>query len=117
MTATTQSMQALELANEVRRGVRAFIRETRQLPPREAANVIADAIDLDHEDRILGAARVRDLLGAVPKLYTVSVEKVLVLASCAASDKRLRELTYRQRTLISSALRSWDCQGIGPRVH
>jgi hypothetical protein len=108
MTAPPQHEQALALANEIRRGVRAFVRETRALPRREAANVLADAFELDYEDRILGAARVRFLLTAPPNLYERSVEKLLALASCAKNaDVRLRDLTPRQRTIIATQLRLW----------
>jgi hypothetical protein len=108
MTTTTQHMQALELASEIRSGVRKFVRETRALPRREAANVLADAFELDYGDRILGAARVRFLLTAAPLLRREPVEKLLTLASCSKNaDVRLRDLTERQRTVIVMQLRLW----------
>jgi hypothetical protein len=108
MTTTTQHMQALELASEIRSGVRKFVRETRALPRREAANVLADAFELDYADRILGAGRVRLLLTAAPLLRPEPMEKLLTLASCSKNaDVRLRDLTERQRTVIVMQLRLW----------
>jgi hypothetical protein len=109
MTALTvrQNIQALEHANEIRRGVLKFVRETRALPRREAANVLADAFELDYGDRILGAGRVRLLLTAA-RLRSEPTEKLLTLASCSKNaDVRLRDLTERQRTVIVLQLRLW----------
>lgn len=108
MTALPQNMQALEMGNEIRLGVWAFVSTTRKLSRREGANVVADVFDLDHADRILGAARVRQLLTACPRLYPEPTERLLELASCSKRfDVRLRELTERQRTIISASLRLW----------
>lgn len=110
-----QQMQALENANEIRCGVRAFVRETRTLSRREAANVVADVFHLDYEDRILGAGRVRLLLDAAPRLQQKSKERLLVLASCSKDPGlRLRDLTARQRNVIAAQLRLWgEGWGVG----
>lgn len=107
MTATTQQMLALSVANEKRRGVAAFKVEVAGLRPREAADVVAEAILKDYEDRIIGTARIRPLLLSVPGLGNVKVMRCLKLAGVEYPDKRLRDLTARQRTAVALQLRIW----------
>lgn len=113
MTATAEHLaHARAISNEIRSGIAQFVKETHALPSREGANVVADVFALDAGDRILGAARVRYLLKAVRRLPSERVEKLLVLASARKPDKRLRDLTPRQRDVIAVQLRLWG-EGIG----
>lgn len=104
MTALPQNMRALEVANEVRHGIAEFIRDTRALGSRESARVLVGVFEHDHQDRILGAARVRKLLKAVPWLRDERVEKLLRLVDATDVDTRLRDLTAHQRDVIAMQL-------------
>lgn len=113
MAASPQQLaRAREMANEIRSGVARFVHETHALPSHEGANVVANVVELDYNDRILGAARVRYLLKAVRRLRAENTEKLLVLANARGADKRLRDLTPRQRKVIAASLRVWS-EGVG----
>jgi hypothetical protein len=104
MTATTQPMQALVHANEVRTGVADFRRETATLERYDAIVTVIDAIKSRYDDKVLGAAKVRHLLMAIPWIGEDKAHRLLITAQVSNYDKRLRDLTARQRNLLVDIL-------------
>lgn len=107
MTATTQQMTALATANERRLGVAEFKRETRRLGTRGAALRVASVFEEYDGDPVMGAARTRHLLMCVPHLGYQKVAHMLGAVDVRNWDKRLRDLTPRQREGLALLLRTW----------
>jgi hypothetical protein len=99
-----QARDALLLANDTRLGVATLKREIRALPQHEAVLVVIDALEHRHDDPLLGAARVRHLLCSVTYFGDVRARKLIQAAQVYNGDKRLRELTARQRGLLVDLL-------------
>jgi hypothetical protein len=107
MTTTPQHMRALTLANEHRLGVAAFKARVRDLPARAGAELIAYTIEHEYDSEILGALRTRHALLSVRSLGVEKMTRCLVFAGVPNFDRRLRELTPRQRKAVASQVRLW----------
>jgi ATP-dependent protease Clp ATPase subunit len=101
-----QAMEALQRANDVRLRVAAFKREIAGLERWEAIVKVIDAIDARYNDPLLGAARVRHLLVGIAGIGDHKARKILTAAQVYNHDKRLRDLTLRQRKLLVGVLES-----------
>jgi hypothetical protein len=99
-----QRMHALQHANDVRSCVAGFKRETASLPREEAVVAVIDAIEHRHADPLLGAARVRHLLMSIDHIGETKARKLIHVAQVYSGDKRLRDLTARQRGLLVQVL-------------
>jgi hypothetical protein len=100
-------MQALGSANNKRIGVAEFRREIRSLGPVEGAKLLAQAIEHDHDDYIIGSGRIGHLMRAVPRLGERKVTKCLLTAGVYNQERKLRELTARQRGAVVIQLEMW----------
>ena len=107
MTAIPQHMKALASANEKRLGTAELRRQIRALGPAEGALTLARAIEHDHDDRIIGSGRIGHLMRAVPRLGHAKVTKCLLAAGVHNHERRLRELTPRQRGAVVIQLEMW----------
>lgn len=99
-----QALSALQHANEVRAHVSVFKRETAALPHHEAVIAVIDAIEHRHGEKLLGAARVRHLLTSIDRIGDVNARKLIQASQVYNGEKRLRDLTARQRGLLVSLL-------------
>lgn len=106
-----QPFEALKLANDVRIHISAFKHEIATLPQHEAVVRIIDAIEERHAEKLLGAARVRYLLTAIDRIGDEKARKILMVAEVYNHDKRLRDLTARQRKLLVSVLERCGWRG------
>jgi hypothetical protein len=106
MTALSQPIQALNHANEVRKGIADIKWKVRSLPSHTSAEYTADIIDGKLDD-ISGSLRIRPLVSCVRRLGDVKVTRCLVNAGIVNTDRRLRELTPRQRKAVAVQLRLW----------
>ena len=97
-----QRMLALEKANHVRVTNARLFREITGLEERDARALCA-AVFTDPTDE-QNAAKVDQLLRAVPRFGAVKVRGLLVHADIRVSGRRVGELSQRQRTLIASVL-------------
>jgi hypothetical protein len=107
MTTIPQKMQALSLANERRIGAAEFKRETSVLGTRGAARRVALVLEAQEDDPVMGSAKIRHLLTCVPNLGQKKAGKLLAAVHAQNGDKRLRDLTYRQRVGLALMLRTW----------
>lgn len=98
-----QLKAALASANETRSCIAEFKRDTAVLPRHEAVLAVIEAVETRYEER-LGAARVRHLLTAVGGIGDQKARKLLTVSDIYNHDKRLRDLTARQRALLVSWL-------------
>lgn len=103
MTALTQPLQALELANTVRSHNHVRKQEIRNLPQREAFLVVADIVDSPHGP--VGAMHIDQLLEAITRIGSDSACRLLLRAGVYMHTRRIRELTPRQRAAVAAALR------------
>src|SRR5439155_15971209 len=85
---------------EVRTGVADFRRETASLERYDAIVTVIDVIESRYDDKVLGAAKVRHLLMAIPWIGEGKAHRLLITAQVNNYDKRLRDLTARQRNLL-----------------
>jgi uncharacterized protein YgbK (DUF1537 family) len=106
-----QPMRALALANDVRTHIADFKHEIAALPQHEAVVRVIDAIENRHGEKLLGAARVRYLLIGIARIGDEKARKILMIAEIYNQDKRLRDLTARQRTLLVSVLERCGWRG------
>jgi len=107
MTTIPQHLQALASANQTRMGTAELRRQIRDAGPAKGAMLLARAIDRDHDDHILGSGRIGHMMRAVPRLGPTKVTKCLLAAGVYNQDKRLRELTARQRDAVVIQLEMW----------
>jgi hypothetical protein len=106
MATTAQHMEALAHANEVRTGVAEFRREIAGLDRHDAILAVIDLIESRHDDRLLGAAKVRQILMAVTGFGEDKARRLMIAAQVYSGEKRLRDLTARQRGLLATILTS-----------
>lgn len=95
-----QMRHALKLANDTRLCVAKFKREIDGLPRHEAIVRVIEAIDTRYDEKLLGAAKIRHLLIGIAGIGETKARKLLTVAEIHNSDKRLRDLTARQRKLL-----------------
>jgi hypothetical protein len=108
MTAMPQHMQALASGDARRLAAAARRKEIRSYGfsrRSEAARRLAEAIA--DPDEALNTNRVSWLLKAVPGIGDSAARKCLVAAGVQGGDKRVRDLTVRQRNLIAAQLFLW----------
>lgn len=103
----SQPMQALTRANDVRRNTAELKNQIRALSPRAGAELAADIIEND-EDELCGAIRILALLLCVRRLGEHKVMKCLITAGIVNADRRLRDLTPRQRKAVAAQVRLWS---------
>jgi hypothetical protein len=100
----SQPRMALRLANDVRGAVAEFKRDVKVLSQREGLRWVIDAVEHLHDEPLLGAAKVRHLLMAVDRIGEHKARKLLTASQVYDHDKRLRDLTARQRYLLAYLL-------------
>lgn len=106
MTPMPQHLQAINKANETRRGIADFRRAVRAAGSAEGARMVARAIEFDH-DTVLGGARVGVLMRAIRSIGTDKVYRGLIAAGVPSGDKKLRDMTERQREAVAIQLMLW----------
>lgn len=99
-----QAMEALKIANDVRLRIAEFRRTVASLPQHEGVIAVADAIENRNEETVLGSVRIRHLLLSIDLIGDAKARKMLLLAGIANPDRRLRDLTERQRHVLIGAL-------------
>jgi hypothetical protein len=104
---TAQSMEALAGANEIRIGISRIRRYVEGLPQPLAAVRVADALEHDYDEPAIGAMRAGGLLAAIHRFGPARVRACLRLAGVESADRRVRELSERQRRVIAGQLRLW----------
>lgn len=108
MTAMPQHMEALAHANDVRLGIAEFRREVSahgRTGNADAARKVARAILANGET--LGRARVGHLISAIPGIGASQVRKCAVAAGVTSVDRRVQDLTERQRKAVAYQLGFW----------
>jgi poly-gamma-glutamate capsule biosynthesis protein CapA/YwtB (metallophosphatase superfamily) len=99
-----QRDRALGKANDVRVCVANFKRELAGLGTAAALKRVAYAIKNRHGDTLLGAAKVRDLITASSRYGRIKAKNIMAEADIRDPDKRLRDLTDRQRREVVAIL-------------
>jgi mannitol/fructose-specific phosphotransferase system IIA component len=99
-----QRRAALKLANATRLEVAGFKRDIDGLPRHEAIVKVVDAIARRYDEKLLGAAKIRHLLIGIAGVGDMKARKILQVAQIYNGDKRLRDLTARQRNLLVELL-------------
>jgi hypothetical protein len=107
VTTTTQHMQALARANEVRGRNASFRRTVAAMPSRAGAELVADVVETDYEHETLGTLPMDRLLMTVSGLGEHKTARCLAAAGVGSHHKRLRDLTPRQRAAVAAQLRLW----------
>jgi hypothetical protein len=106
-----QPLEALKLANETRASVHTFKAELADRNYRDALATVVDTVMHKHDDRLLGAAKVRHLLMCVRSVGQHRAAKMMHAAEIHNPEKKLRDLTQRQRWLLVGVLeatwRAW----------
>ncbi len=103
-TTTQQRQEALALANVTRCAIAEFRREVRNAGTQRGTELVADVIENNHADRVFGAARVGQLIRAIPSFGDDKVHRTLATAGVRSPDRKLRDLTERQRTAVVDGL-------------
>lgn len=101
--ALTQPQVALRLANRKRSDVATFKRELESMPREQAAHHLAAM--LDDPPASLEHAVLYRLLVSVPLIGHTKASKVLRDAGVHGSERRIRDMSLRQRTVIAERLR------------
>jgi hypothetical protein len=101
-----QAMAALKLANNTRMHIAGFKRDIARRTHRAAIAALIDVLltPPTEEDGLLAAGRVKHLLCAIPAVGESKAAKMMYVAEIHRHDKRLRELTERQRSLLAGVL-------------
>lgn len=108
----TQQQEALARANTIRLAQAAFRREVAAMPRLEGMGVVAAA--LEDPDETVGRMRLLPLLGAVRGVTPGLADGVAAHAG-VVGDRRVGELTERQRRVLAVALRSPAGAGSGKK--
>lgn len=98
-----QRMEALRVANAVRFGMRDVKRRVGRMATDDGLREIADR--LEHADAMVMPMAIGDLLGAPRRVGRVSVHGWLNVAGVRSADRRVRDLSERQRLLLARLLR------------
>lgn len=109
----TQQEEALARANTIRLAQAAFRREVAAMPRLEGMGVVAAA--LEDPDETTGAMRLGFVLAAPRRCSLGTAERLLGGVGVGSSDRRVRELTERQRKVLAVALRGPAVAGSGKR--
>lgn len=97
-------MEALNYANDVRLHIAAFKRDIKGRSYIAALTALVEAIEERHNDPLLGAARIRQLLMAVPWIGREKSVTYMLGAGITDRDVRLRDLTASQRVTLVRVL-------------
>lgn len=101
-----QAKAALKLATETRMRVANLKRELADLDYITAVCRLIDVIESQHTERFTGAVKIRHLLRCVPHIGETTAAKLMLSAQIYGPDKKLRECTDRQRSLLVGVLES-----------
>lgn len=99
----TQRNEAMARANEVRAAVAAFKREIAPLTMAEGCAKVAEFLDDPREP--LDAIRAFPLLASIKRIRDSKAYSLLDAAGIRNADKRVRDLTPRQRYTLAAHLR------------
>ena len=108
MTALPQHLQALQLAQQRRMGASEIRNQLRAMGRKrgaEAAWTLAGVIT--NPDENVGSAKVATMLKAIPGMGDTAARKCLTAAGVPNGEKRVRDLTDRQRNSIAGQLAFW----------
>lgn len=106
----SQQREALALANETRFATGAWKRRTRRLSTIAGCRTVADLLEReDLTDDILGSLRIAPTLLTIHRFGTKTVNAILADIGVRSSDRRLRDLTARQRLRVAVLLRVHAC--------
>jgi hypothetical protein len=105
VTVVEQHEQARALANQVRLAGAAWKRETHALPTCDGLVRLADLLVDDGDLGFVGRLRLSHAVSAVRKLSRARGERLVRDAGIFRFDKRIMELTWRQRYALSALLR------------
>lgn len=104
MNVEQQRLEALRVANHHRVVIAAKKKEIAGMDWRAAHRAAADLIETTDDPALL-AGRVAQYLGAIPRRGPQFISQTFRVAGLIARDRRLRELTGRQREVIAAYLR------------
>lgn len=103
---SVQSMQALARANEIRLAKSAIKARIGSFGRHDAANLAADIVGTANPDTAAGAMSVAELVKAVPRHGEWAATRACRHAGIVSPQKKLRDLTPRQRGELALAIRS-----------
>lgn len=95
--------QYRQLANTVRRGKAQIKSDLAELPRMDALELAARMCE--NPEGVAGALKVRELIYAIPRHRAVALQKACRAAGIVNADRKLRELTFRQRHALAGVLR------------
>jgi hypothetical protein len=99
-----QRMNALALANTVRRANHRTAKDIARMPGREGCNTVARLLRDGDEKGPLGAIPIGRLLIAPRQMGEERVQRLLRVAGVMSGDRRLRLLTQRQRDVLAAQM-------------
>lgn len=106
MPATTEQMMAnLEYANQVRVGIARVRKEILAMPKCDAALLVADLLESDTTHQYFGYLSVFRALDTIRSIGRVKIAWIVREAGVLTGDRKIRDLTPRQRHAIASLLR------------
>lgn len=100
--AKPQHMRALDLANEVRIERAERKRQIAAMPRPEG--MAAAAAIFDDPDEVTGSLKLLELLSSIDHFGLMKTREIAQHAGVVSVDRRVRDLTPRQRTLIAAVL-------------
>ncbi len=100
----TQRERALELANQIRSANATTCRELRGLPFREGADLLADLLE-SGQVGAAGSMPVGRLVKCVRLIGDEGARRLMREADISSQDRKVRQLTVRQRQALAFALR------------
>ena len=108
MVDARQSLMALQDANQKRCAMAAVRSEISALGLEEGRLLVAGILDGELERPAAQAMTIWRLLTAITRLGPSRVERYLRRANVITGDRRVRELTNRQRVAVAAQLRGED---------
>lgn len=109
MTIRAQHLDALDRANTIRFAKAEIKRELRALPPAEAMMFASDVVAgyatiAGFPPEALGAFRLGELLSAIPRCGPQKQRAIAHRARLVSIDRRIRDLTERERMAVAAVL-------------
>jgi hypothetical protein len=98
-----QRRQALAIANSTRTGIARFRSDTRALPRPQARDAVINV--LLEPGPLLGAMHVRHLLLTIHQVGHAHADAWLKRAGVVSGDRKIRQLTVRQRESLADRVR------------
>jgi hypothetical protein len=111
VVALDQRAEALKHANRVRLATCDLRREIRALGCVEGRLMVAGLLEGDVEFETAGSMSVWRLVGSISKLGPVAAGGLLRKVGVLSGDRRVRDLSVRQRVLLASMLRGEELGG------